>query len=504
MKKANVKLNYLYNLAFQLFALVTPLITTPYVARVLTSGGTGKYTFAASLNSYFVMAAALGFSFHAQRAIAKKQGDIESQSAIFWEIVICKISSGAISLAALWILILCGTFGEYTTLMQIMSIEVFSTSINIAFFFQGNEKFGLIAARDFIVKIIGIILIFCFVRTQNDLWIYALCHTGSALVSVLTLWPCVRKLIVPVKLHQLRPLKHVGPSLTLFIPTIAISIFTILDKTLIGILIPGQVEVYLKDGTVVQQKIADIENGYYGQSEKIIKMAMTVLASLGTVMMPRNAKEIEDGREDVFLNNIRKAIQFVFFIGAPITCGILAVASNFAPWFFGPGYEKVPTLMMIFAFMVIPSGLGNVLGQQCLIPKGEDKKYTIAYVSTAVINLCLNILLIPQYFSLGAAVASVIAEMFAPFLMLIYLRKTINAKNIFADNWKPILAAICMYLFVHATSCLMSSSIVNTFILVAEGCVVYLAVVLLLKTSIAYEAINIVKRKILKQKSNKR
>ena len=133
MKSANVKLNYLYNLAFQLFALVTPLITTPYVARVLTSGGTGKYTFAASLNSYFVMLAALGFSFHAQRAIAKQQGNIESQSTIFWEIVICKVASGTISLVALWILIICGVFGEYTTLMQIMSIEVFSTSINIAF-----------------------------------------------------------------------------------------------------------------------------------------------------------------------------------------------------------------------------------------------------------------------------------------------------------------------------------------------------------------------------------
>ena len=295
-------------------------------------------------------------------------------------------------------------------------------------------------------------------------------------------------------------MKHVGHSLTLFIPTIAISIFTILDKTLIEILIPGQVEVYLKDGTVVQQKIADIENGYYGQSEKIIKMAMTVLASLGTVMMPRNAKEIEDGHFDTFIKNIKKAICFVFFIGAPITAGIVAVSSNFSPWFFGPGYEKVPTLMMIFAFMVIPSGLGNVLGQQYLIPVGEDKKYTIVYVLTAIINFTLNLFLIHRMFSYGAAVASVIAEVFAPLMMLRYIKGNLKIGNILRDNWKSLVSAVVMFAVVKTTSMFFDSSIIHTSILVIEGIVMYIAISLIIKSEIAYEAIMIIKRRLLEKR----
>ena len=155
-------------------------------------------------------------------------------------------------------------------------------------------------------------------------------------------------------------------------------------------------------------------------------MSMMILASLGTVMMPRNARELEKGRQDIFFQNINKAIEFVFFIGAPIAAGLMAIAFNFSPWFFGEGYEKVPVLIVIFSFIVIPSGLGNVFGKQYLIPKGEDSKYTLVYITSAIINLILNIILIPKYLSYGAAIASVIAEFTAPLIMLFYIRKSIS------------------------------------------------------------------------------
>ena len=324
MKQNSVKKNYIYNLAFQLFALVTPLITTPYVARVLSTVGNGQYTFSASINSYFCMVAALGFSIYAQREIAKKQGDKEAQSVVFWEIIVCKVIVGFASFGTCWVLIFLHVFGEYTLLMEILSIEILSTTFNIVFFFQGNEQFGLIAARDFIVRILGILLIFCFVKNPDDLWLYAFCNSGTALFSTVLLWANIKKYITGIRINQLRPYRHLKSSFKLFIPTIAISIYTLLDKTLIGLLIPGVMEKHLPNGTVILCRIADIENGYYGQSEKIIKMAMTVLASLGTVMMPHNSKALAEGRIEIFLNNINKAIEFVFFIGAPISAGIAA------------------------------------------------------------------------------------------------------------------------------------------------------------------------------------
>ncbi len=489
MKRASVKRNYVYNLTYQLVSLLTPLITTPYVARVLTSEGTGKYSFAASISSYFLMLAELGFSFHAQREVARWQDNIQEQSKTFWEIVICKSLSGLISFAGLWVIIFLGAFCDYSLLLKILSIEVLSSLFNVTFFFQGNEEFGIVTFRNLFFKLISILLIFCFVKNREDLWIYTLCHAGSSLLSSLSLWPSLKKRLVKIRIHDLKPQRHMIPSIKLFIPTIAISLFTILDKTLIGILVPGEIETTLSSGSIVVSKIADLENGYYAQSEKIVKMAMMVIASLGTVMMPRNAKVLEEGRQEVFLNNIQKSIEYVFFIGAPITAGIIAISKNFSPWFFGPGYEKVPLLLIIFAFMVIPSGLGNVFGQQYLIPKGEDNKYTITYVSTGIINLLLNLILIPRFLSYGAAVASVVAEIFAPIMMLFFLRGEVKTGKIFKSNWKSVASAGFMFLTVYLTNSCMSSSIMNTFILVIEGVCVYLCLSLILKNRIAYDMI---------------
>lgn len=482
MKKSSAKMNYLYNLMFQLFSLITPIITTPYIARVLSPAGVGEYAFAASVNSYLCLAAALGFSTYGQREIAKTQGDINKQSAVFWEIFICKLALGCIVFILNCLLIWKGVFGDYTLLLKIMSIEVISTSINISFFFQGNEKFGLIALRDFIIRLMGIVLVFSLVKKPADLWIYALCNVGTSICSAASLWIPLRKWVLPKSLSHLHPFRHFFPSIKLFIPTIAISIYTILDKTLIGILIPGTIETSMEDGTVVVQRLADVENGFYAQSEKIIKMAMTVLSSLGTVMMPRNAKELADGHEDIFLRNINEAIRFVLVIGMPICTGIIAVASNFAPWFFGSGYEKVPVLMSIFSLMIVPAGLGNVLGQQYLIPKGEDLKYAIVYAASAGVNFFLNMVLIPRYYSYGAAVASVIAEMIAPLIMVTIIKKesSLITNRFLRDNIKPIIASIGMLICVAITKRLLSPSIISTFILVVEGITVYFFLLLVL------------------------
>lgn len=500
MKTNNIKLNYIYNLMFQIFSMITPLITTPYVSRVLSPVGIGKFSFSASINTYFCLLAGLGFSFYAQREVAKNQGDISKQSKTFWEIVICKTILGALTFLLSWILILSGIFGEYSLLIKIMSIEIIGVTFNISFFFQGNENFGLIALRDFIVRIIGIIFIFIFVNDQSDLWLYALCNSITVFVSALSLWPCLKKKIVKINVVEVKPLHHFLPSIRLFIPTIAISIYTILDKTLIGVLIPGTVELQRTNGIKSIERLADIENGYYAQSEKIIKMAMTVIASLGTVMMPRNAKVLADGDNNTFYYNIKNAISFVFFIGAPLCAGIAAIAFNLSPWFFGPEYEKVPVLMCIFAFMIIPSGIGNVLGQQYLIPKGEDKNYAISYVLSAIINLGLNIVLIPKMLSYGAAIASVIAEFAAPITMLYLTKNSIVFFPVLNENKQPLVASAIMFLIVRFTSELLQPTLVNTCLLIIEGICVYVVFVIVMKYPLVTRYFEVIKN--WKEKKN--
>lgn len=497
MKKANIKRNYFFTLIYQVFSLIIPLVTTPYISRVLLSEGVGKYGFSASINSYFCIFAALGFSVYGQREVAKKHENKEEQSEVFWEIFICKVLFGGVSLSICWLLVGLGVFGEYSVLVKLMSLEIISIALNIVYYFQGNEKFGLIAFRDFIIKFVGVISIFCFVKTKDDLWIYALCNGCTALLSAFSLWFCLKKDIVAVKISRLRPFKHLLPSLKLFIPTVAISIYTILDKTLIGILIPGEAENFLLDGSIEVVRIADVENGYYVQAEKIIKISMMVLASLGTVMMPRNAKELADGNDENFRKNIKNAIDFSLFIGAPMAFGIMSIANNFSPWFFGDEFEKVPVLLMIFSGMVLPAGIGNVLGQQYLIPKGEDGKYVFAYIISAMLNLLLNIIMIPSLLSYGAAIATVAAEWCAPILMFIFLRKEMDVRAIFRDNWQPLFAAVVMFIIVHTSAFFFYPSIVSTFILVIEGVVVYIACIFIFKYKVACEIVKRLRIKII-------
>lgn len=487
MKKNNIKLNYIYTLIFQVFSFITPLITTPYISRIFSPEGIGRFSFTSSVISYFCIFAALGFSIYAQREIAKCEGDKKSQSIIFWGVFVCKAIFGMIAFVVCWVIICFNVFERYTVLMKIMSIEIIASIFNIVYLFQGNEKFGIITIRDFIIKVVGIAAIFLFVKTPDDLPLYAFCNAGTSLVSALSLWLCLKNDIVFVKIREIKPQKYILPSLKLFIPTIAISIYTLLDKTLIGILIPDE--------------IADIENGYYMQAEKIIKIAMMVLSSLGTVMLPRNSKELAAGNEDGFLKNIYNAIEFVFFIGAPMALGIMSISKNFSPCFFGDGYDKVPILMMIFALMIIPAGLGNVLGQQYMLPKGEDNKYILAYIISAVLNFSLNMILIPALFSYGAAIASVIAELLAFSVMMYFLKNKISMRYIIRNNWKPCVAALVMFIIVYSTSWLLESTIVNTCVLIVEGIVVYVLMTLCLKCKTTRELMKIIRRKVIRKKN---
>lgn len=483
--------NYIYNLIYQIFTLLTPFVVTPYISRVLGSYGIGQYSFTYSIVTYFVLFAAFGFGYYAQREIARYQGDKIEQSTIFWEIFFARLISVGISLLVYIILIDQNTFGEaYSILLHIFIINIVATSFDITFFFQGNEKFGLIALRNIIVKCVGVVAIICFVKKDGDVWIYALLQSLILIISNLSLWIQLPKYICKISIKSLNIKRHFIPTLRLFIPTIAISIYTMFDRTLIGILVPGETTI-----NGVAQKVADIENGYYEQSEKLVKMAMTIVTSLGTVMIPRNSQAVASGNNEELQVNIESAIKFVFFLGTPIMFGLAAVSFNISPWFFGEGYEKVPYLIMIFCPLILIIGLSNVLGLQYLLPKKEDFKYTISIVSGSIVNLIMNLFLISRFWSIGACIASVIGEIIVTTLMLIFSKDIINIKKLIRISWKYLLAGILMFAIVFSTQYFLKRTIIFSLLLIIEGVVSYFIILLLLMDSTTISFIKRIKRK---------
>ncbi len=498
-KKKNLKKNYVFNLLYQLLLLVVPLIVTPYISRVLSADSIGQYSFSFSIITYFTLFASLGFQTYGQREIAKSF-DKETQSKKFYEIILCRLFSVGIALAINIFLCITSVYGQYSTLLLIMSINILAIAFDIAFLYQGNEEFGMIVILNAITKILGTICIFIFVKTKSDLWIYTLINSLMIFLGYLLLWFFSKKLLAPVPIKSLHPFSHLKGTIALFIPTIATSIYTVLDKTLIGLLVPGSYTV-IENGIEVIKKYSDLENGFYEQSEKIIKLAMTIITCIGTVMIPRNSKEFAEGNLAIVNRNIQLSSRFVWLIGFPMVLGFIVIAPNFVPWFYGDGYDKCITLISIFSPLILIIGFSNVFGIQYLLPKGEDKKYAICLVIGAITNLILNIFFIRFWWSIGAAIASIIAELVVTFSMLFIIRKEINILEILISSIKYLISSVLMFISLYVISKLFTSSIINTIIIVMIGILIYGIMLLILRDSLVMEYLNKFKSKFIK--SNK-
>lgn len=483
--KKSIKKNYFYNLFFQIFKIIVPILVTPYIARTLGADGSGQYTFAYSIVTYFVLLAGLGFENYAQRLVASHQNDKHQQSIDFWEIMIARLIPSAISIFAYVVLINLNIFDEkYKILLIILVFEIVAIIFDVNFYFQGNEEFGKIVSVNAIIRIVSYISIFVFVKKQDDLWIYTLIQSFSIVISNLLLWFFLKGKIEFIKPKELRILRHLPSTLILFLPTIAVSVYTTLDKTLIGLITN-----------------TDSENGNYSYAEKLVKMSMTFVTSLGTVMIPRNSKQFADNDFVGVQNNIKQSIRFVFFLGIPLTFGLIAIADNLIPWFLGDGYSKAATLLKILSPLVLLIGLSNVFGKQYLVPSRSDKKYAFAIITGALVNLVLNLILIRPLLSEGAAIATIIAESLITLIMFVFVARKIHIMQSFLDSWKYLVAGLFMFVPCFLLGKLLGPSIVNTIIIAALGTAIYFILLFVFKDSFFAYAINSVRNRLFKKKN---
>lgn len=472
-KQLNIKKNYIFNLIYQIFTLIVPLIVTPYISRVIGVDGSGQYGYTSSIITYFTLFATLGFNYYGQRMIASHQDNKKAKSIDFYEIVIARFFTSAISLTFFFILYFLNVYGEkYNKLMLLQVFLILSVMNDISFFFQGNEEFAKPIFRNVVVKLLSIVAIFIFVKDYNDIGLYILIQTGTSFFANFTLWGFLKNSIQKVKLKDLHPFKHLIPAIILFLPTISTNIYSNIDKLLIG-LITG----------------IDSETGNYEYADKIIKIGITIVTALGTVIIPRNAYYFAIGDMDKVKENLLMASKFTLFIGIPLMFGLIAISNNLVPWYLGKGYEKVATLIKLLSPLILIMGFSNVFGVQFLLPKGRDKIFTISVCLGAFINLLLSIILIYYYKSYGAAIASIIAEFSIALLMRIAMGKFVNFRSIFKSSIKYSLAGIIMFIICYFVSNNMASSFINTLSLIIIGAVSYFACLILLKEDIIMTAI---------------
>ncbi|OUP73992.1 flippase [Erysipelatoclostridium sp. An173] len=470
--------NYLYNASYQLLLIILPIITTPYVSRVLGADGVGTYSYTNSITQYFILFGCIGLNLYGQREIAYYQNDVRKRNRTFFELVFLRAITISISLIIFYLTMV--QFSKYSSIFLIQTLDIIASIFDISWFFQGIEDFKRTVLRNFLVRLLCVTLIFIFVKSPADLPLYVLCYSGTLFLGNISLWLYMPKYVNKNDINGLNIKKHIRPAVMLFLPQIATSLYTYLDKTMIG---------YITDNTA--------EVAYYEQSQTIVKTVMTVITSLGTAMMPRIANLFKTNQYEEIKKYMNASIKFVLLLAIPFTFGIMGIAKGFVPWFFGEGYEKVVPNMMLIAPIIIFIGMSTITGTQYLLPLGRQKEYTLSVIAGAVINFILNIIFISIFGSIGAAIGTLIAEFAVMGFQLYFIRKEFSLLGIFKQAIKYTLFGLIMFIVVILLSNILSVSIVSTFVEIFVGAIVYGLLLLISKDSI----FDILKAKIAERRA---
>lgn len=461
-KKKSITKNYIYNASYQVLTLLTPLITTPYLSRVLGADGIGVYSFTASIVAYFTMFAALGTLTYGNREISYLQEDRKARSQVFWEIELLSIITTSISLVAYILFILFGT-KEYHVFYLIQIFSLLTIATDITWLLQGMEEFGKIVGRNLFFKVLSILYVFTFVRSKEDLVLHI---AGNVIISFMiqaSVWLYLPKFVDLPDWKSLRPLRHLKGTIALFVPTIAISIYTVLDKTMIGIFSNA------------------FENGYYEQALNLSKTVLTLVTSLGAVMIPRMGYHYNKGEQEEVKRLMYQSYRFVWFLGIPLSFGLMGVANNVVPWFYGDGFMKLTILLPILSILIPIIGLSNVTGMQYLITTKRENLLTLSVGIGAVVNFLCNLVLIPRFSAIGAAIASVTAELVITGIQFVFVRKEISVIKVLIGSWKYLVSGGVMLVVLLIENQKLAPSILNTACMVVSGGLVYFIMLFLLK-----------------------
>ena len=447
----SLKKNLIYNLLYQLFIFVVPLITTPYLARVLGKEMIGIYSYHYSVAYYFVLFGMLGLNNYGNREIAKIRDDNEKRNETFCSIYGLQIITGILFLV---IFIIYNVIFNLNDIMSwIMVIYVLSVVFDINWFFWGLEEFKITVIRNILIKFLSVVLILLLVKEKSDIYLYGVIMTSSMLLSVLVLWPYLKGRISFYKPTWNDIKKHIKPNLILFIPVIAVSIYKVMDKVMLGNLASFQ------------------EVGLYDYAEKIIAIPIACVNALGTVMLPRMSNLAGKNMNDKETIIIEKSLLVGLFLSSSMAFGLMAIADVFVPFFYGAGYEKCVTLFYILLPSCLFLAVANVIRTQYLIPHCKDKTFVVSIVLGALVNFIINIALIPHLQSIGAAIGTLIAEMTVCIYQLACVRHTLTLKKIYSDIVYIILMTFVMLIIVYFIPYCIND-IITLGIKVLVGCAV--------------------------------
>lgn len=453
--------NYLYNLSYQILTIILPIITVPYVTRIFTSEDLGNYGFYNSIVSYFSLFAMLGIGIYGTKQIAAAR----NVSSTFWNIYAIQLTASILALFV-YVITLVSIPKMSGMVPIILGIVLLTKMIDISWLFTGKEDFKKITLRNTMVKVAGVISIFTFIKSSEDLYLYIFLIVIFDFLGQFVMWIPAKKFIKRPSFDTKIIKKNLHPIVLLFLPQVAISLYVVLDRTLLGLL----------------GSYSDV--GIYEQGQKLTSILLTVVSSLGAVMLPSVANLLSERKEKEAQNMVRFSFILYNLIIFPMIFGLIAINEIFVKLFLGQNFQDVKYVLYIIVFNIMFIGWMNILGYQVLVVRNKNKEFMLSTTIPAIVSVAVNIAVIPFFGYIGASITSVVVEFLVFAIQWYYSRNIINKNLLFnKDLAKIICSSLVMFGVVMTCKMILGlDGIIGLIIYLAVGGISYLGMLFLLRT----------------------
>ena len=476
--KKSVRFNFVMNIFLTVSNMIYPLITFPYVSRVLGAEGVGIVQYANTTVTYFITLAMLGIPTYGVRAIAQVQNDLAKRSKTAIEILVMNTISAIISFVVFMLLLMNNDMmREHSEVYLILSTSIFLSSLGVEWFFQGIEEYAYITVRSVVSKFLAIAAMFLLIQDQNDYVFYALTIViaayGLHLLNLMRLFKMID--FSSVSLRRLNIKRHLKPVFTFFALTISTTIYSNIDTTLIGYF----------------QGVEEV--GYYTSAIKVKNLLVGIVAALGTVLLPRLSLYIQENNMKAFSRMIRISLNFILLITVPLSLFIMVYAKEIILFLSGQDFLSGTLPLQIIIFSIILIGMSNVTGIQILVPSNKENVLVFSTMIGAIVSLILNVIFVQIFGTVGAAITNVLAELTVLLVQFMYIRRTMS-KLSFDFNTVKIFGAGLLAMIVSIVIRGLISYEVHLVIQLMVGAIIfgliYLVTLLLVREEQLIDLIN--------------
>lgn len=444
----------------QIVNIMIPLLLTPYLSRVLGIKNLGIFSYTQSIVSIFLLFAMLGVSTYGTRTIAKAKKDRQNLSYIFWNIYGIQFISSFLSIVAYCIFLLYFV-SENREIALFQGLFILSALIDVSWFYFGVERIYHFVKINIFTRILTFLSIFIFVKCPTDLWVYVCFLPLGTFFANILMFVKLKTYInlnfmTCLDVHQL--IKNIKPNLYLFFPILAMSVFHIMDKTMLGSLSSFE------------------EAGAYHNSDKIINIPFSLIVGLGTVILPAITKLLGSGERDRANLYFMYSIEWILIMASAMTFGIAAISCTFVPWFFGDGYEHCILITIFLAPVILIKSLSYIIRMAYLIPFFKEKIFMESVVFGACVNCIMNLFLIPKYGALGAVAGTLLAEISSLLWLLKRISNFLDVKEFIRNLFVYVFLGVLMGFVVYFSKW-FGASFVGIFIQILVGVICYVTLV---------------------------